>query len=121
MGVKRHLRRSGHGLLGLVLLLGALDLHVQENAREPLSPAGESVYYPGAAHPDLPVHVEQADPVQRPHCAACLHRLETRGAHVQPVSSALPVVLTFHLWLAPAPSAARIARSPSGARAPPLS
>jgi hypothetical protein len=110
----------GHGLLALVLLVGAVDLHVQE-ALEPLGPAGESLYYPGAAHQGQPVHVEKADPVERPHCAACLHHLQTRGAHLQPVSSALPADLTFHLWPAPAPSASRIARSPFGARGPPLS
>ena len=117
---QRFHRWMGHGLLALVLLLGALDLHVQE-AREPLAQAGESLYFPGAAHPGQPVHIEEADPAEQPHCAACLHRLQTSGAHVQPPSSALPAEPTIHLWHAPAPNPFRIARSPSGARAPPIS
>ena len=127
MGVKRRwLRLSwltplGHGLLSLVLVLGALDLHLEESSHEPLSLTGESVYYPGAAHQGQPAHFEEADPAQRPHCAACFHRLETRGAHVLPVCSARPAEPAFHLWVAPAPRTSRIARSPFGARPPPLS
>ncbi len=111
----------GHGLLCLFLLLGALDLHLEADALEPLSPGESSVYHPGADHPGQPVHIEPADPVQQPHCAACLHRLETRGAHLVPAFSALPVILTSRLIPPPAPNASRVARASSGARAPPLS
>ena len=111
----------GHGLLGLALLLSALDLHPIEETHDALALAGERLYFPGAAHPGQPIHVEQADPVQRPHCSACIQRLETRGACLQPAAQVLPADLTFHLWLAPAPSAEPGSRRPSGARAPPLS
>lgn len=116
----RWLGSLGHGLLGLVLLLGAIDVHPAERVHE-LPGIGETLYFPGAAHPGQPIHIEEADPVQRPHCAACLLRLETRGACLQPAALVLPADLTFRLWLAPTPSAAPGSRRPSGARAPPLS
>lgn len=110
-----------HGLLCLALLLGSVDLHSADATHEPLALSSGSVYYPAAAHPGQPAHIEQADPVQHPHCAACLLRLQTRGACLQPAGSILPADLTFRLCLAPAPSAALVARRSSGARAPPLS
>ncbi|HWM93414.1 MAG TPA: hypothetical protein VN493_21820 [Thermoanaerobaculia bacterium] len=110
-----------HALLCVALLLGALDLHPADAPHEPLSLGGEAVYFPGAAHPGEPVHVESATPVEQPHCAACLHRLETRGACLEPAVLVLPADLTFRLWLAPAPSAAPGSRRAAGARAPPLS
>lgn len=117
MDARRRLSALGTGLLCLALLLGALDIHPAEGAHEPL----ELTFHPGAAHPGQPVHVEEADPVERPHCAACLHRLETRGACLEPAALALPADLAFRLWLAPAPSAKPGSRRPDGARAPPLS
>src|SRR5688572_6876349 len=98
------------GLLCLVLLLGSVDLHPADATHQPLALSGASVYYPAAAHPGQPAHIEQADPVQHPHCAACLLRLQTRGACLQPAGSILPADLTFRLCLAPAPSVAPVAR-----------
>ena len=117
MDERRRLSALGTGLLCLALLLGALDFHPAESAHELLAQA----YHPGAAHPGQPIHIEEADPVQRPHCAVCLHRLETRGACLEPAALVQPADLTFHLWLAPAPSAKPGSRRPGGARAPPLS
>src|SRR5688572_28778094 len=80
MDARRRLSALGTGLLCLALLLGALDFHPAEGGHESPVLAGSALYFPGAAHPGQPIHVEEADPVQRPHCAVCLHRLETRGA-----------------------------------------
>lgn len=121
MDANRRGSRWLYGALCLFLLVGAIDLHPREQAHGTLAPAVESVYFPGVAHPGLPIHVEEAESAQRPHCAACLHRLETRGSCLQPAALVLPADLTFHLWLAPAPSAGRGSRRPAGARAPPLS
>lgn len=117
MDARRWPGALGRGLLCLALLLGAIDLHPAESAHEPL----QLSYHPGAAHPGQPIHVEEADPVERPHCGACLHRLETRGACLEPAALVLPADLTFRLWLASAPSAEPGSRRPDGARAPPLS
>lgn len=121
MDARRRLSALGTGLLCLALLLGALDIHPVEGAHESPVLAGSALYFPGAAHPGQPIHVEEADPVQRPHCALCLHRLETRGACLEPAVLVRPADLAFHLWLAPAPSARPGSRRPDGARAPPLS
>ena len=117
MSARRRIGAWGRGLLCLALLLGALDIHPVEGAHEAL----ERTWYPAAAHPGQPVHMEAADPVQRPHCTACLHRLETRGACLEPAAFVQPADLTFRLWLTPAPSAEPGSRRPDGARAPPLS
>lgn len=114
----------GTGLLCLALLLGALDLHPAhpgEMAHESRVLSGGGPYFPGAAHPGQPIHVEEADPVQRPHCAVCLHRLETRVACLEPAALVLPADLLAQLWLAPDPGAQPASRRCDGARAPPLS
>lgn len=116
------LRRIGHGLLGALLLLGAVDLHPAAESHLPLAPAGgASVYFPEAAHPGQPVHFEAAhDPVERPHCEACLHQLKTRAEAPRPVAAAVPAAAGSGLWLAPAPRADRGSRRSDGARAPPF-
>ena len=115
------LRRVFHGLLGALLLLGAVDLHPAEELHFPLVPSGESLYFPAAAHPGQPVHFEAAHySVQQPHCSACLHRLETRAEPLRLIVAAVPYSGGSKLWLAPAPRADRGGRRPDGARAPPL-
>lgn len=114
------LRRIGHGLLGALLLLGAVDLHPAEEPHQ-LAPSGGSVYFPEAAHPGQPVHFEAVeDPVQRPHCNVCLHRLKTSAEPLRPTAAAAPSSGGSGLWIAPAPRADRGSRRPDGARAPPL-
>lgn len=114
------LRRIGHGLAGALLLLGVVDLHPAEESH-PLAPSGGSVYFPEAAHPGQPVHFEAVeDPVQRPHCNVCLHRLKTSAEPLRLIAAAAPSSGGSGLWIAPAPRADRGRRRPDGARAPPL-
>lgn len=115
------LRRIGHGLLGALLLLGAMDLHPAEEAHHSLAPSGGSVYFPEAAHPGQPVHFEAvADPVEQPHCDVCLHSHKTRAEPPRLVAAAAPFAGESGLWLAPASRAGRGSRRPDGARAPPF-
>lgn len=116
----RWLRLLAHGLLCAVLLLGVVDIHPDKESPEPLAGA-ESVYFPAAAHPGQPVHMETASPVAHPRCAACLLHLQTRGAHLQSVSAILPPAALRYLQPVPESRAVRGVRSLSGARAPPLS
>lgn len=110
-------------LLAAAVLLGGLEIHPAAEAHDPiagLSGAHQDVYYPDASHPVARPHAEAATAVQRPPCAACLNRLEGRGAHLAPVSHlARPV--SGHT-LPPAAAVAPLQQSlrPDGARAPPL-
>lgn len=115
------LRRIGHGLAGALLLLGVVDLHPAGESHLPLAPSGGSVYFPEASHPGQPVHFEAVDdPVQQPHCDACLHRLKTSAEPLRLIAAAAPSSGGSGLWIAPAPRADRGSRRPDGARAPPL-
>lgn len=107
------------GLLALLVLFGAVDLHPAGEEHGLVPFAGDEAYVPEAAHPDQPLHLEQASAAERPHCPACLHNLQTRGAHLHAAAAVAP----------PAPGRAPAAemrwvpagssRCPSGARAPP--
>ncbi|HEX5757630.1 MAG TPA: hypothetical protein VF121_00390 [Thermoanaerobaculia bacterium] len=72
------LRSFGLAALALLLLAGAVELHPAEEAVSPL--AGPQHYFPEAAHPEQPLHVEAAAAVERPHCTACFRGLQGRGA-----------------------------------------
>lgn len=114
------LHRIVHGLLGALLVLGVVDLHPAEKSHFALAPP-ESLYFPEAAHPGQPVHLEAADsPAQQPHCAACLHRFESRAEPLRLIVAAVPYSGGSGLWLPPAPRAHGGGRRPDGARAPPL-
>jgi hypothetical protein len=102
-----------------ILLLGAVDWHpAGESPHSLLSGAGE-VYFPGAEHPDQPVHFDAAQPAERPACPVCLHHLQTSGAHL--LAAALLVPPALESAAAPAPdrvNASGSSRS-TGARGPP--
>lgn len=107
------------GLLAVLVLLGAVDLHPAGEEHGLVPFAGDEAYVPEAAHPDQPLHLEQAGAAERPHCPACLHHLQTRVAHLSAIAAVVP----------PAPRAgaagevrslpSAISLRPSGARAPP--
>lgn len=113
------MRAPWAGLLAVLLLLGAVDLHPagEEHGLVPLD--GDKLYVSEATHPDQPLHLEQASAAERPHCPACLHPVQTRAFHLPAVSLLAP----------PAPQLASAgdvgdlrsdaSRRPSGARAPP--
>lgn len=61
----------------LLLLPGLGELHAPGDRH--YEPAGSLAYFPVAEHPDQPRHVEPGRESEHPQCAACLHRLETRG------------------------------------------
>ena len=61
----------------LLLLPGLGELHAPGDLH--FEPAGSKAYFPVAEHPDQPRHVEAGQEAEHPECAACLHRLESRG------------------------------------------
>ncbi len=117
----RRLRWLGTHLLAVFLLLGALDFHPAGETHGGWGPGGGQVYFPDAAHPELPLHWEQAQPAERPHCDACLHRLQSPGLHLQALVSIAPPSSADVPRPLSGPAVARLAFRPSGARAPPLS
>jgi hypothetical protein len=107
-------------LLAAFLLLGVVDFHPAGESHGTFAPSGSKVYFPGAEHPSQPAHFEAAQEAQQPSCPLCLHRLQTSGAHLRPVSGlALPAPrIALERDTAAPPS--RISRRLDGARAPPF-
>lgn len=108
-------------VLALALLVAGLDLHPEGEAHGPLALAGSETYFPEAAHPTLPDHVEAAHAAERPHCTACLQRLGSLGIQLQASVALAPPLPRLALLPAADPSLLRRSLRPSGARAPPLS
>lgn len=116
------------GLLTLISLLGVVDLHpALHGALGPMADShglagGEAgIYFPAASHPGQPVHFEAASPAERPHCAACFLRVQTRGTATPPAAAPAPALPSERLAAAPDAVASRMSFRPSGARAPPFS
>jgi hypothetical protein len=108
-------------LLGLFLLLGALDFHPTGELHSLLEPRGASEYSPEATHPGQPIHLEPGAVVEQPHCPVCLHRLQLGGLHLTAAAELVPPDTRDLLPAAGDPAFAHGTFSPSGARAPPLS
>lgn len=110
------------GLLAPLLLFLAGDLH-RPGDHEPLFSEGQpdGIYYPEAAHPDQPAHIEQATAQERPACAACLLRLQARGASLGPAIAVAPLPARERVQLPEILAAGRVLGRTAGARAPPLS
>lgn len=106
-------------LLGLLLLLGALDFHPMGESHALLDPLGDAEYSSQAVHPEQPLHIEPGEGTHRPHCPVCLQRHQLGGLHLQTASGlALPAARP----LAGTRSSALTVRGshrPFGARAPP--
>jgi len=111
-------RALSAALLPVLVLLGIVELHpARECLCESQIESGE-VYYPEAAHPHSPIHVEQAKAARRPMCPICLHLLQTSGTLAQVAGLALPtskpVAIREGVF-----SLTRISARRSGVRGPP--
>lgn len=103
-------------LLGLLLLLGALDVHPAGELHSLLGPPSE--YSPEAAHPGQPVHLEPGTVVSQPHCPICLERLQLGGLHLAAAAGLVPPASWQRLSATVDPGCFRGIFSPSGARGP---
>jgi hypothetical protein len=108
-------------LLGLLLLLGALDFHPAGELHSLLERSGSSEYSPEAVHPGQPIHLEPGAVVSRPHCPVCLQRLQLGGLHLASAAEPVPPATRERLAATGAPRCPRGTFSPFGARGPPLS
>ncbi len=107
------------GLFAAVLLLGAVDWHPAGEPSHGLTSRAGEIYSPSASHPGQPAHLEAATSAERPACPACLHKLQTGGAHLRPVAALVPPApeAAASPDLAPPQTLGRL--RPSGARGPP--
>jgi hypothetical protein len=116
-----HRRPLWVALMGLVLLLGALDFHPAGERHSLLELPGTSGYSPEAVHSEQPIHLESGKVVEPPHCPICLQRLQLGGLHLAATAElAPPAAQDLPLAAVDRAPAGGTLRS-SGARAPPLS
>lgn len=109
------------GALVLLVLGGAFEIHGAGEGHFPAQHHHEGLFFPAASHPDQPLHVEGATPAERPHCAACVLRVQTSGVQLPAAALAALSVSGDRLALAPSvPPVERHSSRRSG-RAPPLS
>jgi hypothetical protein len=117
--------RTALAVLALALLLPGLVEHHGASGPEgglhtegaaPLSGA----YFPAAAHPDLPLHLEGAAEGEVRPCAACLN-LQPRAATPGQAALAAPPEPERPLPFAVRSAPVRRWRAPAAGRAPPLS
>jgi hypothetical protein len=114
--------RTAASVLALLLLLpGLVERHAGSEAAGNGSGPLAAAFYPDAAHPGLPLHVDRAEQGEEPHCLACLHGLHTRSLQPTRTSGVVPPLATQPLALCTAAPAARRATAPAGGRAPPFS
>jgi hypothetical protein len=112
-------RALGLWALAALLLAGSLDLHPADEGAEPF--AGGELYFPAAAHPEQPEHLETSPSAERPHCAACLNRYQGGAAGLpRPLAQAAPA-RRERLRLLPFSLPFEVARGSARGRAPPLS
>ena len=105
-------------LLPILVLLGVVETHPARECLCESQTQGGEVYYPAAAHPHSPPHVEGARPARRPMCPICLHLVQTSGTLPQVAGLALPAskpAATREAVL----SLTRISARKSGVRGPP--
>jgi len=105
----------------LLLLPGVVELHAPgfEHSTAAESAGSAVAFFPAAEHPNQPLHVEPAQEAVHEPCAACLHRLETRGgAPAARIESATPAV-SGSLYLGRSVARRAGLASPTRGRAPP--
>lgn len=106
-------------LLGLFLLIGAMDFHPVGESHALLESHGATAWSSRAVHPEQPLHVEPGEAAHRPHCPVCLQRHQLGGLHLQVSTGlALPASRPLAATLSSALTA-RGSHRPFGARAPP--
>lgn len=109
----------GVALLGAVLALaGGVELH-PGGAGHAFGSAADRVFLCAAADPHS-LHVEAAQALEREHCPACLHRLQTSGAEA---ADSVPLATLAAGTSAGATAVAFVPAGPSRstrARGPPL-
>lgn len=111
-------RRLGLVALAALLLGGTLELHPADEAAGLLD---SQIYFPGASHPEQPAHVETSPALERPHCAACLSRLQSWATGLPaPLRQDTPLALERLPGTVSAPPL-QAARPGVRGRAPPLS
>jgi hypothetical protein len=84
ISVATHTRRwsAAWGLALAAVVSGGLELHSEHGLGEPTA-SPRPVYAAGCRSTQDP-HLDAAGPEVRPHCAACLHRLQVGGGHLAP-------------------------------------
>lgn len=113
----------------LALLGGSLELHRDAASHLPFpapaaatvaADAGDGTVYACPAEHGPASHFERARPVERHDCAACLHRLQTRGGELSAFAVAAVDAGAGHAWagFTPGPAAPVLDRAPS--RGPPI-
>lgn len=107
------------GLLLALLVPGSVDFHPEGEVHDLLPSTGAGVYFPEAAHPDQPLHLERAHAVQRPHCPACLHHQQIRGMDLRAAVRIAPPVARGAASYDTGGRVVSASRRSSGARAPP--
>jgi hypothetical protein len=112
----------------LALLGGSLELHRDAAghlafpapaAATVAAGAGDDTVYACPAEHGAASHFERARPVERHDCAACLHRLQTRGGELSAFAVVAADACAGHAraGLTPGPAAPVLDRAPS--RGPP--
>jgi hypothetical protein len=112
------LRLVGVLLLVLAALGGSLELH---SADEGLASRPWEVVAAGSCHPELPLHVEHAQAIERHACPGCLLHLAGRGLYLAPVQHLAAPAPAAVLPAEPAAAALPAAALPFSSRGPPLS
>jgi hypothetical protein len=117
-GLRGWARALPAALLLVLVLFGLLEIHPAYECVSESQVANGGVYYPAAAHPHSPIHIEEARAARRPMHPVCLHLLQTNGT--------LPRIAGLELPLSK-PAAAcdaflsltKISARSSGVRGPP--
>ncbi len=120
----RALRRTVLAVFALALLLpGLVERHGRHDAADLLAKSGVRLeaYFPAAAHPGLPLHLEGAAEGEVRHCAACLQSLHSRAAEPDRASFSVPPAPRRLLPAARPVVLARRWSAAAAGRAPPLS
>lgn len=106
-------------MLAALLLAGALHEHVDgESLGGQLFSRGD-IYFPEAPWHPHGVHLDPAVAAARPYCPACLHQVQTSGAHLRPLIGLAPPQFHAAGIAAAIGTTSEGAAGPRSARGPP--